>query len=144
MPPKPKRGRGRPPKSESKKALEAKSAPFGTKNAARTLRKNARSMVKLAQLLELKTAAKSSETLEKHPLIGMVQARVDKLKDRINRRLIKLSRWADHLPREKEKFVFKSGFLLALPLLQYSPEKKSVREGANDDNDSASDDSDIE
>lgn len=108
--------RGRPPKKKVEEMARATSAaaPFGAKNAARVVQKNARTLIKLQQLMEFKEVAKGTE-LEVHPNVLVINERIDMLKKRIDRRLIKLSRWADGPHRGKEHSTIATGFLHAIP-----------------------------
>jgi hypothetical protein len=103
--------RGRPPKRTAEDAFETQQpkpndgsggkAPFGYKHAGHLVRKNSRAIVKLTQLLEVKNSVKGRE-VESSPDIASVQDRIDRLRERIGRRLAKLSRWGDNPPKEKE------------------------------------------
>ena len=105
--------RGRPPKL--KPVIQqgpVGTATFGTRSAARLVEKNARSFVKLLQLQELKRKAPN---VADSANVQAANERIDMLKKRINRRLIKLARWADGPHKGKDSSAIDTGYLHALP-----------------------------
>jgi len=105
--------RGRPPKL--KPVIQqgpVGTATFGTRSAARLVEKNARSFVKLLQLQELKRKAPN---VTDSANVQAANERIDMLKKRINRRLIKLARWADGPHKGKDSSAIDTGYLHALP-----------------------------
>ena len=105
--------RGRPPKL--KPVIQqgpVGTATFGTKSAARLVEKNARSLVKLLQLQELKRKAPN---VADSANVQAASERIDMLKKRINRRLIKLARWADGPHKGRDTSAIDTGYLHALP-----------------------------
>jgi len=105
----PNRGRGRPRKDgvglfgRPKPDGPTAPPPFGMRRAARIVEKNSRTMMKIHQLLELKKqlTAPGAEPVPAKEMAEL-QARLDGLKGRMNRRLISLSRYADAPPHEKQ------------------------------------------
>lgn len=91
--------------------------------AQRLVDKNSRTLAKLVQLLEV-AQRPGAEAVDKD---GVVMRYVDKLKSRLNRRLLKLSKWADltheeRLPRVKKsdpRLASNNGTYVPPPLTQY-------------------------
>ena len=114
--------RGRPKKEpEVKKSSEDPAfyrqkvlAPFKSTQATRLIDKNARSMVKLSELMDLtqkneETSSSSSSSKNSPAKSGIEKdksqiayKKIEQLKKRISRRLVKLTKWADAESYEKQ------------------------------------------
>jgi hypothetical protein len=67
--------------------------------ATRVIDKNSRSIVKICQLLE--TKKQNKEINPQYDKEGFISRRIEKLKSRVNRRLVKLAKWVDHPEHEQ-------------------------------------------
>lgn len=84
-----------------KKRGSAQIVRMRTHKAARLVDKNSRTMVKLMQLLDvMQTPGANLADTD-----GFITRRIEKLKLRLNRRLIKLSKWADSPEDERQPLV---------------------------------------
>ena len=95
---------GRPSKKQKKQAkqesnaVEAMKVKFKVSKALQLIDKNSRTFQKIAQLLEVLPPTDSPN--DAHLL---VTRRIEKLKMRLNRRLIKLAKWADLPEHERQQ-----------------------------------------
>ena len=102
--------RGRPPKvkgpqdytwnaNDTGQGVEEKNL-MKVEDAAHLTHKNARTMMKLMQLLELM----NNDGAEDLDVNLLVQAKIDKYKKRINRRLRKLAEWSDERVEDRRLY----------------------------------------
>jgi hypothetical protein len=68
-------------------------------NATHLIEKNSRTIMKLCQLTEIRKNGK--ELNNNFDTDGYVSRRIEKLKSRLNRRLVKLAKWVDHPDHEQ-------------------------------------------
>ena len=97
--------------SKHKKAKKASASLSSTPKelnltqASHLVDKNSRTMVKLCQLLEVQ---KKDDTNDKIDKDGILSRRIEKLKNRLNRRLIKLAKWVDKPEYERSDMGMKT------------------------------------
>ncbi len=99
-----KRGRQRDTNTPQRVGVvqEIEDQKLSLEEASHLIKKNSRTMVKLAQCMELKEDEKLLPPGTNPEAVDILDRKIDYLKRRIERRLIKLARWADD-PRNDDK-----------------------------------------